>query len=359
MRLQAFTRQMHLATPFVISAGSQEVADSVFVRLDQGEHWGLGEGVPSPRVTGKSLEDVLTFIAPHAKMLEPVDAGAALRMANGIADTIQGGRLDPGPGPAAIDLALLDIAGRSNGYSARELLGLPTEGTIPTSITVSYGPLDDMVREAEEHVSKGFSHLKVKLGSEPLASSRLLRALRDSVPEARVRVDVNEAWSRQTAATMMPLLERHEVELVEQPLPRDDTEGMAELTRMSGVPVVADEMVLGPADVELIGRHRLAHGINIKLQKVGGLTVGSRMAKRAKEYGLQVMVGCFIESGVGIAAASQLIGVIDWADMDGHILLRDNPVPGPPVEMGWVSTPPEAGIGHGATELDLDVLMDL
>jgi L-alanine-DL-glutamate epimerase-like enolase superfamily enzyme len=350
---------MHLATPFVISTETQEVAHNAFVRLDQGEHWGLGEGVPSPRVTGRTLEDVLAFIAPHARMLAPVGPESALSMANGIADTIQAGRMDPGPGPAAIDLALLDLAGRHSGYSARELLGLPVEGSVPTSITVSLGPIEDMVREAEEHVSRGFGYLKVKLGTEPLASSRLLRALRDAVPEARVRVDVNEAWSRQTAATMVPLLERHEVELVEQPLPRDDTEGMAELTRMSSVPVVADEMVQTPADVELIGRHRLAHGINIKLQKVGGLSTGARMAMRARELGLQVMVGCFIESGAGIAAASQLIGVIDWADMDGHVLLRDNPVPGPPIERGWVSTPPEAGLGHGITELDLDALMDL
>ncbi|UCC93943.1 MAG: hypothetical protein JSW25_04565, partial [Thermoplasmata archaeon] len=99
--------------------------------------------------------------------------------------------------------------------------------------------------------------------------------------------------------------------------------------------------------------------INIKLQKVGGLTTGARMAKRAKEYGLKVMVGCFIESGTGIAAASQMVGICDWADLDGHLLLADNPIPGPPVDLGVVSTPPEAGIGHGATDLDVGTLMDL
>lgn len=359
MRFQAFTRQMHLAQPFVISAGPQDVADNAFVRLDGDGHWGLGEGVPSPRVTGKSLEDVLAFIAPHAKMMQPVSPDGAMRMAQGLADAVQSGKVDPGPGPAALDLALLDIAGRSNGYSARELLGLPLEASIVTSITVSYGPLEDMVIEAEEHVRKGFTVLKVKLGSELLASSRLLRTLRDTVPQATIRVDANEAWSLKTALAMVPLLERHEVELLEQPLGREEHDAMAELFKQSSVPIVADEMVQGPADVEMIGRLGLAHGINIKLQKVGGLSVGARMAKRARELGLRVMVGCFIESGVGIAAAAQLIGLCDWADLDGHILLRDNPVPGPPIEFGVVSTPPEAGIGHGATELDLDALMDL
>jgi L-alanine-DL-glutamate epimerase-like enolase superfamily enzyme len=359
MRLEAFSHQMHLARPFVISAESQEVAHNAFVRLDGNEVWGLGEGVPSPRVTGKTLEDVMAFIAPQAKWLTEVEPDQALEMAKGMADAISGGRVEPGPGPAAVDMALMDLAGRAQGYSARELLGLPVEASVPTSMTVSVGPIEEMVAEAEEYVRRGFNVLKVKLASEPLAISRLLRALRDSVPEATIRVDANEAWTARTAATLLPLMERHEVELIEQPFPRDSHEDMAALTKASGVPIVADEMVQGPVDVEIIGRHRLAHGINIKLQKVGGLTTGARMAARAKELGLRVMVGCFIESGAGIAAASQLAGVIDWADMDGHLLLADNPIPGPPVEFGVVSTPPEAGIGHGATDLDVGALMDL
>jgi L-alanine-DL-glutamate epimerase-like enolase superfamily enzyme len=357
--LQAFTYQMHLAQPFVISAESQEVAHNVFVRLESENAWGLGEGVPSPRVTGKTLEDVVGFIAPQTKWLANVEADSAMRMVNSIADSIHGGRMDPGPGPAALDLALLDLAGRANGYSARELLELPKEASIPTSMTVSLGPIEDMVAEAEDHLRRGFNTLKIKLGAETLATSRLLRALRDSVPEATIRVDANEAWTLRTASTLLPLMERHEVELIEQPFPRDSHEDMAALTKRSSVPIVADEMVQGPIDVEIIGRHGLAHGINIKLQKVGGLTTGARMAKRAKEYGLKVMVGCFIESGVGIAAASQLVGACDWADLDGHLLLADNPIPGPPVDLGVVSTPPEAGIGHGATELDVGALMDL
>lgn len=359
MRMEAFTHQMHLARPFVISAESQEVAHNAFVRLDADGTWGLGEGVPSPRVTGRTLEDVLAFIAPQARWLAEVEADQALSMAEGMADSIAGGRVRPGPGPAAVDIALLDLAGRHQGYSARELLGLPAEASIPTSMTVSVGPIDDMVAEAEEYVRRGFNVLKVKLASEPLAISRLLRALRDSVPEATIRVDANEAWTARTAATLLPLMERHEVELIEQPFPRDSHEDMSALTRRSGVPIVADEMVQGPVDVEIIGRHRLAHGINIKLQKVGGLTTGARMARRAEELGLRVMVGCFIESGAGLAAASQMAGVIDWADMDGHLLLADNPIPGPPVDLGVVSTPPEAGIGHGATDLDVGALMDL
>ncbi|UCC93901.1 MAG: dipeptide epimerase [Thermoplasmata archaeon] len=359
MRFQAFTHTMHLSQPFVISAESQEVAHNAFVRLDSQKEWGLGEGVPSPRVTGKTLEDVLAFIAPQAKWVDNVEADEALKMANGMADSIGAGRVEPGPGPAAMDLALLDLAGRADGYSARELLGLPMEASIPTSITVSLGPIDDMVAEAEDHMRKGFNVLKVKLGAEPLATSRLLRALRDHVPEATIRVDANEAWTAHSAATLLPLMERHEVELIEQPFPRDSHEDMAALVKASSIPIVADEMVQGPIDVDIIGRHGLAHGINIKLQKVGGLTTGARMAKRAKEYGLKVMVGCFIESGAGIAAASQLIGACDWADLDGHLLLADNPIPGPPIDLGVVSTPPEAGIGHGATDLDVGTLMDL
>jgi L-alanine-DL-glutamate epimerase-like enolase superfamily enzyme len=359
MRLQAFTRQMHLRQPFVISSETQEVAHNAFVRLDAEGVWGLGEGVPSPRVTGWSMEDVLGFIAPQAKVVEAWGVEKALQMANGLADTLEAGRTKGGPGPAAIDLALLDMAGKHSGYSARELLGLPVMASLPTSVTVSLGPLEDMVSEANEHLRQGFSVLKIKVGSDSLGTSRMLRALRDEAPGATIRVDANEAWTPRVAATLIPLLERYEVELIEQPYPRDQHDWMAELTSRSSIPIVADEMVQSPADVEMIGRGGLAHGINIKLQKVGGLTVGSRMAKKARELGLRVMVGCFIESGVGIAGAAQLVGVCDWVDLDGHILLRDNPIPGPPVDLGVVSTPPEAGIGHGATDMDLNTLMDL
>ena len=359
MRLEAFTKELHLRQPFVISAETQNVAHNAFVMLQGGGHWGLGEGVPSYRVTGKSLEDVVAFIAPHAKILEPYGPDGALRVAQQLADAIETGKAEAGPGPASIDLALLDLAGRHSGYSARELLGLPVMASLPTSITVSYGPLEGMVNEAEDHLRRGFSILKVKVGSDPLGTSRMLRGLRDAAPGATIRVDANEAWTPKVAQTLIPLLERYEVELIEQPFPRDRHDWMTELTRRSSIPVVADEMVQGPTDVEVIARHGLAHGINIKLQKVGGLTVGARMAARAKDLGLQVMVGCFIESGASIAAASQLIGLCDWADLDGHILLRDNPVPGPPLDLGVVSTPPEAGIGHGATEVDIGVLKDL
>jgi L-alanine-DL-glutamate epimerase-like enolase superfamily enzyme len=301
----------------------------------------------------------MEFIAPHAKAVEPMGGGDALAMANKAADAIEAGRVGGGPGTAAMDLALLDLAGKLSGYSARELLDLPVMASLPTSITVSYGPLESMVSEAADHMRGGFNVLKVKIGSETLGTGKMLRELRDVVPGATIRVDANEAWTPKVASMLLPLLERHEVELIEQPYPRDEHAWMRELTKRSSIPIVADELVQGPTDVRMIADGELAHGINIKVQKVGGLTIGARMAKQAQELGLRVMVGCFIESGVGIAAAAQLVGVCDWADLDGHILLRDNPVPGPPVELGVVSTPPEAGLGHGATDLDLGALMDL
>ena len=354
MRLHAFTEEMHLRQPFVISVETQEVAHNVFVRLDEGDQWGLGEGVPSPRVTGQSLEDVLEFIAPQAKILASTPAKNAFAMAGGLADSIESGRVVGGPGTAAMDLALLDLAGRSTGFSAREMLGMPVMAELPTSITVSLGPIDDMVREADDHMRRGFNTLKVKLGSEPIGSSRFLRALRDMAPSATIRVDANEAWNMRVAKLMLPFLERYDVELIEQPFHRVEHDAMAELTRVSSIPVVADEMVRGPGDVDIIAKGGLAHGVNIKLQKVGGLTTAVRMAARARELGLKVMVGCFIESGVGIAAAAQLLGLCDWADLDGHLLLRDNPFPGPDIALGVVSAPVEAGIGHGATALDIE-----
>jgi len=359
VRLHASTRDMPLRRPFVISAGAQASAHNAFVLLESEGHWGLGEGAPSKRVMGKGLEDVVRFLSSRARGLGPVGVADALGMASQLASSVLEGTVETGPGPAALDSALLDIAGRARGLTARELLGLPVVGSLPTSITVSYGTPDDMAAEARQHLRAGFAVLKVKLGREIIGVRRTLHALREVAPRATVRVDANEAWDLATARKMLPLLERYEVELIEQPLPRGSVESMAELTRISGIPIVADEMVQSSADIELIGRDRLAHGVNIKLQKVGGLSAGARMAMRARELGLRVMVGCFIESGVGIAAASQLLGVCDWADLDGHVLLDLNPVPGPPLEMGVVSAPPEPGLGHNATELAARVLAGL
>ncbi len=354
MRLHASTREMPLRRPFVISAGAQQAAHNAFVLLEEGGPegvWGLGEGAPSERVMGKSIADVVRFLGARARGMGPVSPKDAVGLASELARSVLEGRVESGPGPAAIDLALLDVAGRTSGLTARELLGLPVEGSRPTSITVSLGAVEDMQDEAVAYLHDGFEALKVKLGPDPIGNRRVLRALRDVAPRATLRVDANEAWSTQVARTMLPLLDRYEVELCEQPMPRDRHDALAALTRESPVPIVADEMVQAAADVEVIGRNRLAHGINIKLQKVGGLTAGARLAVRARELGLRVMVGCFIESGVGIAAAAQLLGVVDWADLDGHMLLDMNPVPGPPLEMGLVSAPPEPGLGHGATDI--------
>jgi L-alanine-DL-glutamate epimerase-like enolase superfamily enzyme len=335
------------------------MAHNAFLRLESEGHWGLGEGVPSARVTGTSLEDVVAFLSQRARGLGPAKLEDAKELASEVARTVLEAVVEPGPGPAALDIALLDLAGRAGGVTARELLDLPVAASLPTSITVSLGPVDEMVAEAEEHWRSGFEVLKVKLGRDMISSRRFLASIKDAVPNAVIRVDANEAWNLRIAKTMLPLMDRYEVELVEQPLPRGEHEAMAEVTRTSPVPIVADEMVLGTGDVETIGRDRLAHGINIKLQKVGGLSVGARLALRAKELDLKVMVGCFIESGVGIAAASQLLGLCDWADLDGHLLLDVNPIPGPPIEMGNVSMPPEAGIGHGGSELAVEALVGL
>ena len=214
MMLQAITRQMHLRRPFVISAGSQEVAHNAFVRVDGGGQWGLGEGVPSPRVTGRSLEDILGFVAPQARMFKDLPPENAVAMASGLADSIQAGRAEGGPGPAAMDLALLDLAGRLRGRTARELLDLPDMASIPTSITVSLGHLEDMVAEAEGFSRDGFTALKVKLGNDPLPSSRLLRAIRDVLPSATIRVARNlrknhhntPTASRMPSARLLPTM---------------------------------------------------------------------------------------------------------------------------------------------------------
>ena len=133
------------------------------------------------------------------------------------------------------------------------------------------------------------------------------------------------------------------MEFIEQPLPAEDTEGMREVFRHCILPVIADESCREEADVERC--HGLFHGINIKLMKCGGLTPARRMIDRARALGMKVMVGCMTESSVGIAAIGQLLPLLDYVDMDGALLIRNDPAIGPCIEYGQVHLPESAGTG--------------
>jgi L-alanine-DL-glutamate epimerase-like enolase superfamily enzyme len=239
---------------------------------------------------------------------------------------------------AAIDMALCDLAGKKLGVPLYELMGLDARQTPVTSFTIGMDTPE--VVEAKVVEAGGYEVLKIKMGSDE--DRQILEAVR-AVTDRPLRVDANEGWTLEGARARLEWLESMGVELVEQPLPAGQLEEMRELRRVSPLPLFADESVYRAADIP-----RLAgafDGINIKLMKCGGLAEARRMIAVARAHGMQVMLGCMIESSLAITAAAHLSPLVDFADLDGNLLIANDPFVGVTVKDGRLVLPEGPGLG--------------
>jgi L-Ala-D/L-Glu epimerase len=307
--------RLQLAETFRISRDSSDTADVVQMSITYQGVTGHGEAAPIERYA-ESAESARAFVQAHGALVG--DDPFALEEI--------GARLGEIPGEqaakSALDAALHDLQGKLLGIPAWRLLGVPRAGP-PTSWTVWLGDPDDMARRAEKALAR-FRRLKLKLGGADGLDVERVRAVR-SVTELPLRVDVNEWWSVDEALDALPRLAELGVEYCEQPLRAGD-EGGRLLRERSPIPVYVDEDCHTLADVA--GCARIAHGINIKLAKSGGIREAVRMAHAARALGLKVMVGCMIESGLGIAAGCCVAPLCDDVDLDGNLLLGHDPCPG-------------------------------
>jgi L-alanine-DL-glutamate epimerase-like enolase superfamily enzyme len=239
---------------------------------------------------------------------------------------------------AAVDMALRDLAGKRLGAPLHELLGIDPSTMPLTSFTIGMDTpeiVEQKVREAE-----GFAVLKVKMGSKD--DARVLETVR-RVTDLPLRVDANEGWTLDEALARLEWLQDMGVELVEQPLPADQHAQMCELRKRSPLPLFADESVARAEDIP-----RLAEafdGINIKLMKCGGVGEALRMIHVARAHGMQIMLGCMVESSLAITAAAHIAPLVDFADLDGNLLIRNDPFVGAGVENGRLVLPPGPGLG--------------
>jgi L-alanine-DL-glutamate epimerase-like enolase superfamily enzyme len=313
VQLSARIATLRLADTFVIARSADDEADVVHAELRHEGHSGFGEAAPIDRYD-ESAESALAYLEEAADLLG--DDPFAL---DEIFD-----RLPPGEGAAraALDAALHDLCGKLAGLPVWRLLGLRRSGP-PTSWTVWLGDPDDMAGRAERAAAR-FQRLKLKLGGRDRLDLERVRAVR-GVTGLPLQVDVNEYWSLEEALELLPQLAALGVEYCEQPLPAGDPGG-AELKARSPLPIYVDEDCLTLADVAACAER--AHGINIKLAKSGGIREAVRMAHAARALGLGVMLGCMVESGLGIAAGCQVASLCDHVDLDGNLLLAEDPWPG-------------------------------
>jgi L-alanine-DL-glutamate epimerase-like enolase superfamily enzyme len=237
----------------------------------------------------------------------------------------------------ALDMAGWDLFGKLKRKQLHELWNLDTTKSPFTDFTIGIDSIENMVAKMQE---KPWPIYKIKVGVEN--DIEMVAALRKHT-DAVFRVDANAGWTLEQALQKIPLLKQLGVEMVEQPLAKDNWDGMKALFEQSDLPLYADEACVFEADVEKCHQH--FHGINIKLTKCSGITPARRMISRARELNMEVMVGCMNESSVGTAAIAQLAPLLDKVDMDGPLLLNEDIAAGVGFENGKIIYTPTAGLG--------------
>jgi L-Ala-D/L-Glu epimerase len=332
VELRARIVPLELAETFTIARGSQDVADVVEVEISHEGVSGFGEAAPIDRYD-ESAESALAYVEAVAGHLG--DDPFALE------EAMLGLPAEQFAARAAIDSALHDLSGKLVGEPVWRLLGLGRLGP-PTSWTIGLATPDEMAKKAATAEASGrFRRLKLKLGGGDGLDVERVRAVRGET-EVPLQVDVNEWWTLDQALDALPRLAELGVEYCEQPLKAGDEDG-AKLKKASPIPIYVDEDCHTLRDVAACAA--VAHGINIKLAKSGGILEGVRMAHAARALGLGVMLGCMVESGLGIAAGVAMASLCDHVDLDGNLLIAHDPWPGIELVDGIQTPSEEPGLG--------------
>jgi L-alanine-DL-glutamate epimerase-like enolase superfamily enzyme len=321
---------LKLRNPFRLSYGATEERQSFWIRLRDDEGWGEASIPPYYRVDPGEMIACWQRAADQAKPLPEAVEEIAAWVPDG-----------PAPARCAIELALFDRLAKRRGVPLYQLLGLPKPAPLPTTFTISIDTPEAMAAMARQIAE--YPLIKLKLGSDD--DEARVRAVREARPDAKLCVDANAGWTLEAAIEHLRWLEKYDIELIEQPLPRDQHAGLGEVQKRTSIPIVADESVQTMDDIEQLGAAGV-RGINLKLMKVGGLTSGLAIVRRARELNMRVMLGCMIETSLGITAAAHLAGLADWLDLDAPLLITNDPFDGVQYDRNARMTLPDRpGIG--------------
>lgn len=330
--VQLFLLSVPLRTPFRTALRTVTAVKDVVVcvRSDCGLA-GYGSAAATPPITGETHASIIAAIRDH---FAPVLVGEPLDDLQRLAARVQQAMAHNTSAKAAVDVALHDLFAQRAGVPLVTLLD-GTAAPLATDITVSVQDVDAMVAQAVLAVDRGFRALKVKLGKEPALDVERVRAIHAATGHAAtLRLDPNQGWTAAHAVQVMQALARADVavELLEQPVPAHDTDGLQFVSERIDVPVMADESVFAPHQALELARRRAVSILNIKLMKSGGIGNALRIADIAAEHGLRCMMGCMLESSLGVAAAAHVAAarpdVVAYIDLDGPSLATFDPVAG-------------------------------
>lgn len=309
---------------FTISRGAKREAQVVVAAISEGAHTGRGECVPYGRY-GESIASVLAQIDALKARIEAGMTRAHLQHA-----------CPAGAARNALDCALWDLEAKQSGTPVWELAGLAAPGPCVTAYTLSLDTPEAMGAAAANAAQ--FGVLKLKLGADAVVES--VRAVHDAAPHAKLIIDANEAWDLALLQAVSPRLKALNAVLIEQPLPAGTDDVLA--GHDWPVPLCADEScheIDGLA--QLRGRYGL---INIKLDKTGGLTGALQLAHAARDLGFGIMVGCMVSTSLAMAPAMMLVGLADFVDLDGPLLLQQDRADGLRSAAGGILHPPGAAL---------------
>jgi len=316
-----------LANAFTISRGTQETAENVIVKItDEGGMTGIGGAAPSAHY-GETADTVEAVLPDLLDVVEDVGDPHALRtIEERMRHTVE-------RNPAArcaVSIALHDLAAKRTGLPLYRMWGLDPAETPTSSFTIGLDTTERIREKTADAVDAGYSTLKVKLGTD--RDREIIEAIREEAPDATLRVDANEAWTPRETVRNSRWLADHDVEFIEQPVSAADPEGLKFAYERSELPIAADESCITLSDIpDIADKCDIA---NLKLMKCGGLLEAKRMVHTARAEGLEVMLGCMIESNASIAAGIHLGPLLDYADLDGSLLLESDPYEGVPLSEG-------------------------
>jgi L-Ala-D/L-Glu epimerase len=332
MKIQVHFYDLVLRHPFRIAHDYREVQQTLIVELSHEGLAGYGEATAS-RYYQVNRQQMADFLQKHRFDIEKIAVGEPAQFWDQVAQLPQ----LPTFLLCALDQAYHDWWGKKTGKHVFEYWDLAPRNTPISNYTLGIDSVENMVAKMKE---QPWPLYKIKLGTaDDLAIVEALRKYTD----AKFRVDANCAWTAEQTIRFSGAMGALGVEFIEQPLKADDWEGMEKVYKHSALPVIADESCIVASDVErCVGYF---HGVNIKLTKCGGLTPARKMIARAKELGLATMVGCMTESSVGISAIAQLLPLLDFVDMDGVLLIRNDPAEGVKVTPNGAVFPHTKGNG--------------